>query len=82
MNEPRLDEWLEAVGFDAGDSSFDLLDADDPWGSSDVAITPLSDEQRAFLSAVVVFGDDPVDPAGLAEADEQVIDFPDDPEPF
>ncbi|HSL58905.1 MAG TPA: hypothetical protein VK866_13750 [Acidimicrobiales bacterium] len=44
----RLDDdllrWLDEAGFQADD------DGDDPWGAIEVAVTPLTDAQRAFLA--------------------------------
>lgn len=82
MSTPRLDDWLASVGFAPID---DAVDADDPWGGIDVAVTPLTPEQRAHVLGTPTFDAGPIDPALLAEAEATVIDIPgdaDDVEPF
>lgn len=82
MTTPGIDEWLASVGFSPIDQA---ADADDPWAGLDVAVTPLTDEQRAHLVGSPTFDEGPVDPTLLADADEAVIEIPDDPddvEPF
>lgn len=88
MSDRRLDDWLDAVGFEALD---DVLPGDDPWAELDVAVTPLNDAQRAFLTGSLDPFDDrsvdatPIDDAALSDAEAAVIKFPRDPddiEPF
>jgi hypothetical protein len=88
VSDRRLDEWLDAAGFaPIDDEPSGRERGDDPWADIDVPITPLSDEQRAYLSGSALLDpfDDgridagPIDDAALADADTVVIEFPDDP---
>lgn len=84
MSDHQLDDWLRAAGFI--DVAVDGP-VDDPWSDLDVAISPLSDDQRAYLAGGLDPFDDErvVDEAAWSAADSAVIEFPADPddvEPF
>lgn len=89
MSDRRLDEWLDAAGFAPIDDQLAVPGRDDdPWADLEVPITPLSDEQRAYISGSDLLDpfDDSridagtIDDAEMADADSTVIEFPDDPD--
>ncbi|HAP78005.1 MAG TPA: hypothetical protein DCR14_18225 [Acidimicrobiaceae bacterium] len=91
MSDAGLHTWLEALGFVADDAALELAvagtgGADDPWADVDVGAAPLTAAQRAHVSGLLSSLAMAVDDADLlAEADRQVISFPehpDDAEPF